>query len=418
MEPRIIANVSRSLFRAACAAFLFAAVTDHPAAAIEVAPCDASRGETFASAANVAISTSPMADDAGRSVLRIERPGADPRSIPLTGRAVGLTLTRDGSTAFAIVRLIDRKGKVKSVDLVRIDTAAGRASTALTLPVTARGVAISSDGNTLLVVARDELRTFRLPQLASGPLFGVAGENVGLAPLAGSSWAVVAQRGRLGLIDLSAAQGRDGLPLSSETVPPGALRGLMASAGESGPVALTDDGRAFCVKAAMPEPQATARVVAPPASAPEPAPPPIVAAPAVVPPAQPAPAEAAPPPVVEEERHDAPIPPPPVPQAAPEPTRDAPTAAGSVFGQLSGPSLSDVAAIVFLGPDNILHEAAREAPDATGRYQASGLAAGAYRIVAAGTGGRVLVCEPPFITVHVGGDGAVEAPVLKVVRAP
>jgi hypothetical protein len=42
---------------------------------------------------------------------------------------------------------------------------------------------------------------------------------------------------------------------------------------------------------------------------------------------------------------------------------------------------------------------------------------GGYRIVASGKKGRVLICEPPFVTIRVGSNGAVEAPVLKVLRA-
>jgi len=244
---------------------------------------------------------------------------------------------------------------------------------------------------------------------------GVAGDNVGLAPLADSTYAVVAQPTRLALIDLSAAQGRDGLPLSSETVPPGTLRGLMAAAGESGPVALTEDGRAYCVRAVPPSPQARAVLPVPP-------PKPSEAAPSTPPPAPPeeppeveeAPVETRPEPPPE----TAPVPPPPVPVPEKPPESSGAATTRSVFGQLTGPSLSEVAAVVFLGPDNILHEAARVVPDGDGRYETSGLAAGAYRIVAAGKAGRVLLCDPSFITVHVGANGAVEAPVLKVLHAP
>jgi hypothetical protein len=94
-----------------------------------------------------------------------------------------------------------------------------------------------------------------------------------------------------------------------------------------------------------------------------------------------------------------------------------PAEPGSVFGVVTGPALAEVAAIVFLGPDNVLHEAARAIPDGNGRFAASALPPGAYRIVAAGKGGRVLICDPPFVTIQVGSKGAVEASVLKVVSA-
>jgi hypothetical protein len=56
-------------------------------------------------------------------------------------------------------------------------------------------------------------------------------------------------------------------------------------------------------------------------------------------------------------------------------------------------------------------------PDEQGRFTASGLPAGAYRIVASGKGGRVLICDPPFITIRVDANGAVTAPVLTILRA-
>ena len=99
------------------------------------------------------------------------------------------------------------------------------------------------------------------------------------------------------------------------------------------------------------------------------------------------------------------------------PARDIPGDPGTVSGLLTGPAVAEVAAVVFLGPDNILREAVRVAPDAAGRYQATSLAAGAYRVVAAGKEGRVLICQPPFISIRVGSNSAVEAPELSVLRA-
>jgi hypothetical protein len=72
---------------------------------------------------------------------------------------------------------------------------------------------------------------------------------------------------------------------------------------------------------------------------------------------------------------------------------------------------------LFLGPDNILREAARVVPEGSGRYQSSTLPAGSYRVVAAGKGGRVLICSPPYISLQVGSNSAVEAPELTVLRA-
>jgi hypothetical protein len=85
-----------------------------------------------------------------------------------------------------------------------------------------------------------------------------------------------------------------------------------------------------------------------------------------------------------------------------------------VTGVLTGPDRSDVETMVALGPDNVLKEAARAAPDAAGRFVFTGLPPGAYRIVAAGKGGRVLVCDPPYVTIRLGPAGSAEAPALSV----
>jgi len=234
----------------------------------------------------------------------------------------------------------------------------------------------------------------------------VPGENVGVAPFAGSSHVLVAQSSRVVRVDLAGAQGRDGLTCAEEAPSPDPLRGLTAAWDDRGPIAVGEGGGRWCVAGGAP-PAPAAAPLAPVDVAPDPPP----AASAPVPAAVEAlPPEPAPPPQQ-----------PPSPPASPPAAGDSSGNRGepaSVFGLIDGPSRGDVAAVVVLGPDNVLKEAARSVPDEQGRFTAHGLPAGAYRIVAAGKGGRVLICDPPFITVHVGVDGAVEAPVLKVLRAP
>jgi hypothetical protein len=89
---------------------------------------------------------------------------------------------------------------------------------------------------------------------------------------------------------------------------------------------------------------------------------------------------------------------------------------GTVTGTLTGPAVALVGAVVALGPDNVLKEAARIAPDVAGRFAFRGLPAGTYRLVAAGSNGRVLVCDPPFVTIRVGSGASTEAPALSVLK--
>jgi hypothetical protein len=345
-------------------------------------------------AAAVVIAAIVSPGDAQRSVLRFAKGGDSPRDVKLAGHVSGLALAPDGTSAYVIVRATDKKGGVRSVDLVRLDFATARVAQGATLPATASGLAVGRGGATLLVAAKNEIRTFQLPELASGPLYRALGDNVGVAPMADSSVVYVAQPSRIVLADLTAPQDRDGLALSQEAPAPAPLKGMLTATGDLGPIVFSDGGRAWCVRAGAlpPPPVAPAPAAAPPEEAP-----PAAVVPAVPPPAQ--------------------VPEPEQVQQQQPPAHPSSGEAGTVSGVVSGPSVADVAAIVLLGPDNVLHEAARAIPDDEGRFSASSLPPGVYRLVAAGKGGRVLICDPPFITIRVGSNGAVEAPVLKVLRA-
>lgn len=388
--------------RAAAYAFIVALTGQVQAEPPVIVPCDDLPGPVtalgvkspldayaLAPGASVAVAASAGEDD--RSVLWLSSGGDEPRAVKLAGRVMGLAILGDGTQAYAVVRSVDRKGAVKSVELTRVDLKTARAIPALTLPTTARGLAIGAGGAMLLVASRDEIRTFQLPSLSSGPLYRAIGENVGVAPIEGSTEVVVAQPSRIVLVDLAGAQSRDGLTLRGEAAAPAPLTGMLASTGDAGPIALGERGTAWCVRV---EPTFPSSPPAPP-------------------PQEQAAPEATPEPAPDVSPEIAPIPAPPADSDAatnPEPP-------GTVSGVVAGPASSEVAAIVFLGPDNVLHESARVTPDERGRFRASALPPGAYRIVASGKAGRVLICEPPYIAIRVGSDSAVEAPELKVLRA-
>ena len=363
---------------------------DPPAAVLALGVKSDIEAFGIAPEASVAVVVMAHPGEGSGFVLRFAKAGEGPKDVKLAGRVLGLSVAPDGKSAYAIVRVTNRKGAVRSVELVRVDLETARTSSGPTIPATARGLALEAGGLTLLVASHDEIRSFQLPGLASGPLYRVLGNNVGVAPIAGSSSVILAQSSRVVLVDLAGPQGRDGLVLSQEVPVPAPLRGMLASAGGAGPIALSDGGLAWCVQASAP-----------------PLPPPIQEPPAEP---EPAPAVAEPPP--EPPVAAAPETPPIVPAAT-----ETPAEPGTVSGAVAGPALPEVAAIVLLGPDNVLREAARAIPDEKGRYVASALPPGAYRIVAAGKGGRVLICEPSFITVRVDSNGAVEASVLKVLSA-
>lgn len=354
---------------------------DLPAGVLALVPAAELEAFGVAAGADVSVATSPSPRDPGRSVLRFARGGGAFRAIPLQGRVTGLAVAGDGSRAFAVVRLIDRKGSVRDVELVGVDLQTARVTVGPSLPATSVGLALSASGTSLLVACKDEIRTFQLPRFSSGPLYRVLGPNLGVAPIGDTSRVLLAQTNRLVLVDLSRPQGRDGLALSHETVVTTPLRALMASVGERSPIALSAGGDALC-----PRLEAFEAEIAVERGGGEPTP-------SAAPPEQPAPE--------------------PSPTPAPTP---APVEPGTVFGQVEGPARRDVGAILLLGPDNVLREAARSIPDGDGRFVAAGLRSGSYRIVATGVRGRVLICDPPFVTVRVKSNGSVESPVLKVLR--
>jgi hypothetical protein len=357
----------------------------------------------IAPAASVAVVAIRPPGDGGRSLLRVGHAGEAPRDIEVGGRVLGLVVAADGSVAYAVVRTVDRKGVARNVELLRVDLATSRASVRLALPGGARGVTIAADGSTLFVASRDEIRTFRLPGLESGPLFRVPGDNIGVVPIPSSTTVLVAQRLRLALGDLSAPQSRDGLELRQSVDAPSAIRVLVASAGDTGPIALSEDGSAWCVRTGSLPPAARA-----PAASAE-------TAPAERVPAETQAVEPVPPALPPAE-----VPPPPATAEAPRSIAaesSVPAESGAVSGTVAGPGAREVETIVFLGPDNVLREAARVVPDGQGRFSVPELPSGMYRVVAAGRGGRVLICDPPYATVRVGSKGAIETPVLNVVRA-
>jgi hypothetical protein len=97
--------------------------------------------------------------------------------------------------------------------------------------------------------------------------------------------------------------------------------------------------------------------------------------------------------------------------APPEPGR------GQVSGRITGPALGSVVAVVLLGPDSIVRQAARVVPEADGSWLARDLAPGRYRVLLDGGGQRVVVTSPPYLQVEVQGGARVSAPAVEALRA-
>ena len=101
------------------------------------------------------------------------------------------------------------------------------------------------------------------------------------------------------------------------------------------------------------------------------------------------------------------------------PEVDAPPVEQAPSHQVEGRIVGNVAlveAVVMLGPDNILREAARVKPDPDGTWGVDGLDPGRYRIELDGGGDRVLVAEPVFLMIDV-GQTPTRVPEIKAVRS-
>ena len=110
--------------------------------------------------------------------------------------------------------------------------------------------------------------------------------------------------------------------------------------------------------------------------------------------------------------------PPPVTPRGTAP-RTVPARAGmpQLSGRIAGPAAGEVVAVVLLGPDNILREAARLRPLPDGTWRAEGLSPGRYRVQLDGGGSRVLTTNPPFLIINLVEGQALEAPEFQVLRA-
>ncbi|NIL99476.1 MAG: hypothetical protein GTN89_00585 [Acidobacteria bacterium] len=298
-------------------------------------------------------------------------------------------------------------------------------------------------GGALLLACRNEIRTFLPPDFRSGPLFSLPGDNFAVSSLGNSTYVVVGQEEGLALLDLSVPSGRLSMTILAGLRTPARVTALADDAEGDEVLVRLVDGRLFRASFDPPgvQPAGTADHIAGLAKA---ASGPILPFAQAARQAQPA-SEPEEPDVIVTEIHDEPViePEPPPVEPAPEPERqpetpldeptpepeqepDAPadepraepgpaTPTRQLEGRIVG-RLELVEAVVLLGPDNILREAARIRPAADGSWAVDDLTPGRYRIQLDGGGDRVLVAEPRFLMVDVSETPA-RAPQIRAVRS-
>ncbi len=400
----------------------------------------------------------------GRSLLRLVTPERrEAETMELPGVARSLLFSPDGRRVYALLEKPRRKGPGE-VLLYDIDAETLRSGARILLPDSARALAIFIGDGALLLACQDEIRSFRLPALSSGPLYRIPGENLAIADLGGGDL-LVGQADGLLRVHLRDAQGREGLdprervataePVVGLAAAPDGGAALVRLAGGSihrvalAPLRVEETGLRGTAVAWLgaaparrldeerPPPEATAieggiakAAAEPPSGAGAGA---REETETVVATGEPrAQFETAPAAggelrtrgqgegAVQEKAA------PPAEEALPEgiPRREAPApspppegvAGGAVSGRLSGPAVAGVAAVVLAGPDDLLRTARRVKPSPEGSWSADGLAAGLYRVVLVGEGGRAVVTEPAFQTVRVEAGSRVELPEIRAIR--
>jgi len=374
-----------------------------------------------------ALAVSP---DGNRAAVAAALPAAKGRELSAEIRVYGI----DGSVVVTPVQghvrdllfsddtllaILHRPAKRHEGDayLVSVDLASRKAKREMRLPPSARGIESWNGGRALLVPTRNEIRTITLPLLRSGPLYRVPGENLSIAVLGGTR-ILIGQDAALLLVDLADPQQRESMPIRERLATPAPVVSLAVTGdGASGlagladgrvvtltfaPLALDELGSGLVVSSQLPTEPVPA-----PVQLPDQAP---VQATAAVEQEKRLPAESSPvvepPPALEpaatpREERLALEPPPPAPEPPAEKPAPVAVSEAQLRGRIDGPGATQVVAVVALGPDNLLREAARVAPDDNGRWVMRELALGRYRIQLDGGGARALITQPPFRHVEV-----------------
>jgi len=443
---------------AGIACLALAATVDLPAATREIRivggarPAVLERIETDVDALAVAF------DPAGaRAAVAISASTKEPRSIvrlyasdrasaievSIAGVVRALVWPADTGGLFAIVHRPARRGPGEA-HLVLVDPEAPRPRELRLLPSSASGLDVWSAARSLVIAAEDEIRSFHLDGLRSGPLYRIPGRNLAVASLAGSNLMLIGQASEILLVDLGDPPGLEQMPVRERTAVPAPVRAIAVSADATDALAAFEDGRTWSLAfgplrlardldsdaIVVGVGRGSAQAPVPVAPLVLPAPPPIAAPDAAntviaeTPPS--APEIAQPPP---HESQPTAIAPSATPQATPPPEiRTRPPAPSVVeppivrtsllSGLVSGPAHGEVAWVVVLGPSSLLREAARVPVDPSGIWHVERLEPGRYRVQLDGGSAGTIVSDPPFVMVEVGEERVAcrEIRALRLVR--
>jgi len=314
----------------------------------------------------------------------------EPTTTKISGLVRDLLFSDDNDALYALEHRPAKRSEGEAY-LLRIDLHNLKIEDRLRLPPTAQGIEPWRAGRSLLIPARNEIRTITLPLFRSGSLFRILGENLTVSATTGTL-VVVGQDAAVLVVDLADPQGREGLPVRDRIATPAPVVSIDLEQGGMHAVAHLADGSDVSLSLDPGTPvetgAAVVREIAPTPNEPEPL--------AIVEPLR---VEAPPP------RN--PSAPPQVPAPAENKATRVPAAKSDgrpvqAQGTIHDAGADLVISVVFLGPDNLLREAARVRPAADGRWEISLLPAGRYRVQLDAGGARALITEPPFRTLEIG----------------
>ena len=213
-----------------------------PAPLAALAPFQDALAVAVSSDAALAAAAIAHPEKAKSSLVRISGGEGNVRDVEVRGKLRTLRFDPDGRTLFAIAYRPGNKDDVREAWLLRIEVETLKVVRSVTLPTTARDLDAWVNGGALLVACRDEVRTVLLPQVRTGPLFWIGGDNRAVASLPGGDFALVGRDSEILLVNLSDPQGRDQLPVRDRAPTAAAVVTLAASPDGTAALALLDNG--------------------------------------------------------------------------------------------------------------------------------------------------------------------------------
>jgi len=166
----------------------------------------------------------------------------DPRRVEFKGVIRALLFAGEEETLYALVHH-PKKKVAGDTYLGRVDLDSLKLRDQIRVPVSSRDLEYWYLQNSLLVAAANEIRSFVLPRLRSGPLFRLPGPNNSVESLGTSSLVLVGQNDSLLLVDLHDPPGPESMPVRKRIAVPGPVVELAASADGSHALAKLADGR-------------------------------------------------------------------------------------------------------------------------------------------------------------------------------